>query len=58
MLGIKGEFDVLNKHIGFPKAGAFFRGIAHVAQIGGNVEEKRAGNFSLLKRFYFLLKNL
>lgn len=47
MVGIKWEFDVLNKHIGFPKVGAFFRGIASVAQIGGNAEEKRAGKIFL-----------
>lgn len=47
MVEIKEEFDVLNKHIGFPKVGSFFRGIANVAQMGGNAEEKRGGKFFL-----------
>lgn len=42
MVGIKGEFDVLYKHIGIPKVGSFFRVITSVALVGGNAEEKRA----------------
>lgn len=41
MVGIKGEFDVFNKHIGILKVGPF-RGTVDVAQIGRNTGEKRA----------------
>lgn len=49
IVGIKGEFDVFNKHIGIWKVGPI-RGKADVVQTGRNTREKRAVKiFALLK---------
>lgn len=53
MVGITGEFDVLNKHIDIWKVESFFRGAADVVQIERNAGEERAVKiFALLKRSF------
>lgn len=57
MVGIKGEFDVFNKHIGILKVEPF-RGTADVAQTGRNIGEKRAITFLTLLQESFSTQEL
>lgn len=55
MVGIKGEFDVFNKHIGILKVGPF-RGTADIAQIGRSIGDKSDHISYSIKRVIFYLR--
>lgn len=52
IVGIKGEFDVFNKHIGIWKVGPI-RGKADVVQTGRNTREESCQNFCSIKSAIF-----